>query len=437
MLLLTDVFPPKSGGSGWSTYYLGKALKDRGHEVSVVRPRFDSGVAPGARTVEYGGITVDEITIPDAPGWTARLGSRKAWREAVARSSLSRFALARVREGRADVLHGGHAISAVAASNAARRARASNLQVVSVATVRDYWPLCPSSTRLFTTRSGRAFECRECHRLIPYLRCVLRSRGRRLQALPPAFARWLLTLRLGRTLGECDAVIAVSEYVRAELERSGRVPPARMVAIPNLVDLSSVDAALSSPWPLHDISPEAPFLLFAGKMDTNKGAQMLPDLVSRAGAGLPVVVAGDGGLREDIAREAGRLALDFRFYDWLDNDSVLLLMNKATALLFPSAWQEPLSRVLLEGLASGAAIVALDTGGTSDAVVHGESGRLASDAKGMAEGIRHVVEDGALNARLRAGARRRAEECFAAPVVSARVEALYRDLLSRVEVARA
>lgn len=438
VLLLTDVFPPRSGGSGWSTYYLGKALQDRGHEVSVLRPRFDhEGTRPAIRSVEYGDIAVEEVLIPQAAAWARRGGLEKAAREALGRRALAHRALVQARQRGVEVLHGGHSISGVAASLGASRASKVGMRVVSVATVRDYWPLCPVSTRLFSTGKGVTFQCPDCHRIVPYLKCVRRSTRRGSLVVPPALARWLLTLRLSRSLAKCGAVIAVSNYVRHELARSGRVPASRLRVIPNLVDLPSVGRALSGPWPLHDISPEMPFLLFAGKLDRNKGAQALPRLVCQAGVRLPVVVAGDGPLREQIAGEAARLGLDFRFYDWLDNDAVLLLMSRARSLLFPSAWQEPLSRVLLEGLASGAAIVALNTGGTPDAIANGESGWLASDLDGMVDGLRRVVSDDTLNARLRDGARRRAEERFSAPVVSAQVETLYFELLDRLEARRA
>src|SRR5439155_3576255 len=107
---------------------------------------------------------------------------------------------------------------------------------------------------------------------------------------------------------------------------------------------------------------------FVGKLDVNKGAQMLPDLIEKSGVKMRLAIAGDGPLRPSLEQDAQLRGLDFRFYDWLDNDSVILLMRYARALLFPSAWQEPLSRVLLEGCAAGAAIVALDTGGTSDII---------------------------------------------------------------------
>ena len=129
--------------------------------------------------------------------------------------------------------------------------------------------------------------------------------------------------------------------------------------------------------------------------------------LKQAGVALPVVLAGEGPLKVQLAREAQALGLDFRFLDWLGNDAILRLMQAARVLLFPSAWQEPLSRVLLEGCAAGAAIVALDTGGTGDIIAHGESGWLATNRAEFAEGAKRVVEDDTLNLRIRAGARTR------------------------------
>jgi glycogen synthase len=228
-------------------------------------------------------------------------------------------------------------------------------------------------------------------------------------------------------------VIGVSRYVRDELARSGRVPRRKLAAIPNLVTQSSVARAVEGAWPLPDISPDEPFLLFEGKLDVNKGAHLLPELVARSGVRLPVVVAGDGPLEEQIKQEAERLGLDFRFYGWLDNDAAILLLSRARALLFPSAWGEPLSRVLLEACAAGAAIVALDTGGTSDIIEHMRSGWLASTPESFVEGIRQVCSDPDLNARLREGAREIARKRFASESVSERVESLYLRILGGAE----
>jgi glycogen(starch) synthase len=381
------------------------------------------------RVAEYGGLSVEELLVPDAPGWAHKLGLHKAWSERAAGRLMERRATALALKGEPDVLHGQHAVSIVAASGAAVKAHRQGSKVVSLGTVRDYWPLCPTSTRLFADSQGGIFECRDCQRFSDYMRCTRASDKGGLRARPFAVARWVQTLRASRQLAKCDVVIAVSDYVLRELARSGRVPPGKLKSIPNLLHLPSVEKAMSGPWPLEDLMPGDPFLLFVGKWDANKGAQMLPGALARAGVRLPVVLAGDGPLRAQLEADAARLGLHFRFHNWLDNDAILVLMKRATALLFPSAWQEPLSRVLLEGCGAGAAIVALNTGGTSDVIAHGESGWLANSEEEFAEGIRRVVRDAELNAKLRAGARERAEEKFDAGKVSAQVEELYRSLL--------
>ena len=434
--LLTDVFPPQSGGSGWSTYYLGKALADRGHKVKVLRPVYgESKRRAGLRKSSFRGLPVEEIIVPEPGGGLKRLHLDKAWRQRQAIRLMTKRASRLVQAEGVQVLHGQHQVSGVAASQAARRASTPANHAVSVVTIRDYWPLCPVSTRLFNDGQGGTFECTDCHRLSDYLGCAMRANVRRAYKLPLELARWLNSLSASKHLARANGVIGVSRYVSQELARSGRVPHAKISTIPNLVDLPSVQAAIEGPWPLNDISPEGPFLLFAGKLDTNKGAWQLPVALARARIRLPVVVAGDGPLRESIATEARTQGLDFRFYDWLGNDDVLRLMSRTVALLFPSAWQEPLSRVLLEGCATGAAIVALDTGGTRDVLEHGQSGWVADNLEGFASGVTAVVQDAGLRQQLKSGAREQALRKFAAPVVSAQVEGLYRSLLAGSGVA--
>src|SRR3954452_21844547 len=110
--LVTDVFPPGSGGSGWSTFYLGKALKERGHAVAVIRPRFDEPVARAARrVVEYRGLMVEEILVAKSPRWAASLGLGKPLSDTLARRALGARAYAAVRASGTGILHGQHALS--------------------------------------------------------------------------------------------------------------------------------------------------------------------------------------------------------------------------------------------------------------------------------------------------------------------------------------
>jgi len=141
-----------------------------------------------------------------------------------------------------------------------------------------------------------------------------------------------------------------------------------------------------------------------------------------------VVGAGpDRAAVERWARESGR---DVRLTGWLPRDEALGWLAGAGALIFPSHGPESLSRVLLEAAALGVPVAAMDTGGTRDIVVSGETGLLSADAGGLARDVATIVADRPLAAALGRGARAHVESHFAAPRVVARVEAVYRAALA-------
>ena len=96
--------------------------------------------------------------------------------------------------------------------------------------------------------------------------------------------------------------------------------------------------------------------------------------------------------------------------------------------MFPSHGPESLSRVLLEASTLGVAIAAMETGGTSDIVVHEETGLLSHSADGLGDDVARLRRDSLLRARLGQAARRRVESRFDAAVAVGQVEQLYRAL---------
>ena len=62
VLLATDSFPPRCGGSGWSTYELARGLRALGHDVIVVQPK--PGERQGQRERQYEGIRTIEHGFP-------------------------------------------------------------------------------------------------------------------------------------------------------------------------------------------------------------------------------------------------------------------------------------------------------------------------------------------------------------------------------------
>lgn len=394
VFLATDAFPPKAGGSGQSTAALASALQAAGHRVRVA-------VARPAKQGQHDwdGVEVAEIEVPPS-----RFGNAREREAAYVRG----LPLA-LGEEAWDLVHAQHWLSSMAARRGCGR-------LPLVVTVRDYWPVCVWSTMLSGQRAcagcsyGRRVLC--VGRNKPWLWPVA-------PLLPPLVGAEID--RRQRLLADASAVIAVSVHVASLLPRED------VEVIPNMLDVDALDRSSIAPGDPEQDLPEE-FVLFVGKLEPNKAADQLLEILDEARCSLPLVVAGSGRLEEFLKREAVRRSRDVRFLGWVSADRLPSLMRRARTVLFPSRWQEPLSRVLLEGLGSGALFVAEPAGGTQDIIVDGESGLLGRGVSELAAALRRALSDDALSDRLRAGARARARSQFATSAVLPQVEALYRSV---------
>jgi glycosyltransferase involved in cell wall biosynthesis len=411
ILIATDMFPPVCGGSGWSTYELARGLRQRGHHVVVVQPS-ETGAVPS-----YDGFRIVTFPAP-APSWPF---VRNYVRNERLYERLGRFLQTIIRNERIDLVHGQHVLTAPPAIRAARAER-----IASVCTVRDYWPVCYWGDLLRT--NDRDPICPACTAR-SMVSCLQSHAGAAWPVALPAIPYMRANLRLKREgLRGASAVIAVSRSVAADLrDRAPELSAVRIETVPNAVDVSRVRQVADSagrPMP-------SPYAAFVGKLALNKGVDLLIEAIQRADLRVPLIVLGDGPERARLERAAAAAGRDVRVLGWLERDDVFRWLRHASALVFPSRWKEPLSRVLIEASALGVAIAAMDTGGTADIVVDGETGLLSRSPAELAADLVRLVSDDGLRTRLAAGAARRAEAVFDVPVVLARVEALYRDLAAR------
>ena len=84
---------------------------------------------------------------------------------------------------------------------------------------------------------------------------------------------------------------------------------------------------------------------------------------------------------------------------------------------------------MLESGALGVPVVAMDTGGTSDIIVHEETGLLSPTPAQFARDLARLASDAALRARLAAGAKAHVESRFASRSVVDRIAALYESII--------
>lgn len=89
-------------------------------------------------------------------------------------------------------------------------------------------------------------------------------------------------------------------------------------------------------------------------------------------------------------------------------------LGRFDLLLLPSVWEEPLARIMQEGLASGMVVIGSATGGTAETISDGENGLLfdPEDASGLARQIEQLLGNSSLRFALAEEGRRTAVERF-------------------------
>ena len=196
------------------------------------------------------------------------------------------------------------------------------------------------------------------------------------------------------------ALVVASAHMGREYSRNG-VDRDRLNVLP-LFSTVAVD----------DRQPDGDAVLFAGRMTTLKGGQVLIEAIAevtqRLGRCVPLVMAGAGPQQDDWRALARSLGVPAEFVGWVEPRERAALFRRAAVLAVPSLWPEPFGLVGLEAAAVGVPAVAFDVGGVREWLRHDVNGRLvrASDgAAGLAAELTALLADPDRRRRLGDGAR--------------------------------
>jgi glycosyltransferase involved in cell wall biosynthesis len=215
-----------------------------------------------------------------------------------------------------------------------------------VVTLHNYRLLCVNAS-LF--RDGR--PCVDCVGTHPWRGVAHRCyRGSALASGAAAGA-----LAVNRALGTWQRhvrlFLALTGFARDLFVRGG-LPPDRVLVKPNSVADPGARAAPPS---------TSGTVLFVGRLDPLKGLGTLLDAWGTAApAGLELVIVGDGPLRAELERRAGR---GVRLLGRRPADEVRRLMLQARTLVFPTMLLEGPSLVVREAFAAGLPVLASRLGG--------------------------------------------------------------------------
>jgi glycosyltransferase involved in cell wall biosynthesis len=188
-------------------------------------------------------------------------------------------------------------------------------------------------------------------------------------------------------VGEADAVVAVSDFLRRELELKISAARGKVSVVDCGVDLErfrhrdATEARTSVGW-----EGEEPFYLCVGTLDERKNVLRLADAFSRLGKG-SLAFVGDGPLRERLAGRAG-IHLPGR----VPHEDVPKWMAACDVLCQPSLI-EPFGQTVLEALASERPVVATRIGGPPE-LVSPETGVLVDpgSVESIEAGLRGAAE---------------------------------------------
>ncbi len=250
-----------------------------------------------------------------------------------------------------------------------------------------------------------------------------------------------------------DAVIAVSQETKSDIQRLFKVPDDRLHIVYNGIDLEeyrkvTTTAALER----FGIDPARPFVLFVGRIARQKGIVHLARAIAHMEKGFQVVLCAGAPDTPEIAAEmsaaveaarAGRgdvIWID----EMVDKKSVIELYSQAAVFCCPSIY-EPFGIINLEAMACETAVVASAVGGIKEVVVDGQTGLLVpldqmeespfeprdpeAFSRALADRINELMRDQERREAFGRAGRKRAEQKFGWNAIARETVAVYEKVL--------
>jgi glycosyltransferase involved in cell wall biosynthesis len=170
---------------------------------------------------------------------------------------------------------------------------------------------------------------------------------------------------------------------------------------------------------------DPPYLVFLGRLSPEKGTHLAIAIAKQSGWHLKLAGKIDAVDREYYESEI-KPHIDDHQIEYLgeaNHAQKNILMGNAIATLFPITWREPFGLVMVESMASGTPVIAINMGSTSEVIVHGKTGFLCRTVDECVAALDHVTE---LD---RHTCRQHVVDNFSAKQMVAGYEAVYRQLV--------
>jgi glycosyltransferase involved in cell wall biosynthesis len=244
-----------------------------------------------------------------------------------------------------------------------------------------------------------------------------------------------------------DLVIANSNYTRDHVLAEHQLDPEKIVSIPRGVDLDRFNPswvttdrvqALRDAWGV-DANDRRVKLILAGRLTRIKGHLMIVDAAARMkaeGREFLILFAGDDqgrtGYREEIETAIVKAGLtdQIKVVGHCDDMPAAYLM--ADLAMLPTTVPESFGRTAVEPQVMGRPVLASDHGGTTETVLHGETGWLVKvgDPEAWAAAMGRAIDTGpARLAAMGQAAANRGRQLYSVDAMCAATLAAYAQVL--------
>jgi glycosyltransferase involved in cell wall biosynthesis len=211
------------------------------------------------------------------------------------------------------------------------------------------------------------------------------------------------------------------------------VEPARVVTIPNGIDLSAPDRAPSGARARFGIPEDVPLVAFVGRLHPIKRLDLLTEAVALVREAYPstrLILAGpeEGGLAP-IAWQLARLGQSVQVVGSLDDDAKWALLRESTALVMCSD-SENFGASVAEAMAAACPVVVAQTCPWREVQEQGCGFWVPQNAHAIAEALSSLIADPLLAASMGAQGARLARARYGWRGIGAAMAACYADILS-------
>ncbi len=282
--------------------------------------------------------------------------SLRAGFEAVWASRSYREVKALIAEEKPDVAHFHNTLAVISPAAYYACAEAG---VPVVQTLHNYRLVCPSATLM---RDGRV--CEACLGRSVAWPGVVHACYRDSRAATAAVTGLLAVHHaMGTWRQKVDVYVALTEFARRKFVEGG-LPEQRIAVKPNFL--------VRDPGARRGHGECA---LYVGRLAEEKGPQVLLKAWARLGGHVPLKIAGDGPLREELGRQVGAMGVtEAELLGLMSSEEIAGLLHGARFLVFPSVWYEGFPMTIAEAFACGVPVIASRLGSMAEIVADGKTG---------------------------------------------------------------